>query len=37
LSFGAVVIVMTLTGAIAASGPARRAVGVDPNTALRYE
>ena len=37
LSFGAVVIVMTLTGVIAASGPTRRAVGVDPTTALRYE
>jgi predicted permease len=37
LSFGAVVIVMILTAAIAVSAPTRRAVNVDPNTALRYE
>jgi len=37
LSFGAVAIVMLLTGLIAAWGPARRATNVDPNTALRYE
>ncbi len=37
LSFGAVTIVMLLTGTVAASGPMRRAVTVDPNSALRYE
>jgi hypothetical protein len=37
LSFGAVTIVMLLTGTVAASGPMRRAVTVDPNIALRYE
>jgi putative ABC transport system permease protein len=37
LSFGAVTIAMLLTGVIAASGPMRRAVTVDPNIALRYE
>ena len=37
LTFGAVVAVMILTGLIAAAGPTRRALKVDPNTALRYE
>ena len=37
LSFGAVTAVMLLTGVIAACGPMRRAVTVDPNIALRYE
>ncbi|PYT19729.1 MAG: hypothetical protein DMG57_44415 [Acidobacteria bacterium] len=37
LSFGAVLMIMILTGALAAWGPVRRAMGVDPNTALRYE
>jgi ABC-type antimicrobial peptide transport system permease subunit len=37
LSFGAVLIIMILTGVLAAWGPVRRAMGVDPNTALRYE
>jgi ABC-type antimicrobial peptide transport system permease subunit len=36
LSFGAVTIVMLLTGIFAAVGPMRRAVTVDPNIALRY-
>jgi ABC-type antimicrobial peptide transport system permease subunit len=29
--------IMILTGVLAAWGPVRRAMGVDPNTALRYE
>ena len=37
LSFGAVLAVMILTGTLAAWGPMRRAIAVDPNTALRYE
>jgi predicted permease len=37
LSFGAVVFAMLLTGALAAWGPAGRAMAVDPNIALRYE
>ncbi|PYT19748.1 MAG: hypothetical protein DMG58_35600, partial [Acidobacteria bacterium] len=37
LSFGAVLMIMILTGVLAAWGPVRRAMGVDPNTALRYE
>ena len=36
-TFIAVVVVMMLTGANAASGPAQNAVSVDPNTVLRYE
>jgi hypothetical protein len=36
LSFGAV-IVMALTAIAAASEPIRRAVTVDPNTALRHD
>lgn len=37
LSFGTVLAVMILTGALAAWGPMQRAIAVDPNTALRYE
>jgi predicted permease len=37
LSFGAVILVMLLTGGMAACGPMRRALSVDPNIALRYE
>ncbi len=37
LSFGAVVFAMLLTGALAAWGPVRHAMAVDPNIALRYE
>jgi predicted permease len=37
LSFGAVLIIMILTGVLAAWGPVRRAMAVDPNTSLRYE
>jgi len=37
LSFGAVLIIMILTGALAAWGPMCRAMAVDPNTSLRYE
>ena len=37
LNFGAVLLVMLLTGLAAAWGPVRRAVTVDPNAALREE
>ncbi|HEX4166947.1 MAG TPA: ADOP family duplicated permease [Bryobacteraceae bacterium] len=37
LSFATVLIVMIFTGLVAASGPVRRAVTVDPNRALRVE
>jgi ABC-type antimicrobial peptide transport system permease subunit len=37
LSFGAVLLVMIVTGLLAAWAPIRRAVSIDPNSALRYE
>jgi ABC-type antimicrobial peptide transport system permease subunit len=37
LSFGAILMMMILTGVLAAWGPVRRAMAVDPNTSLRYE
>ena len=37
LSFGAVLLVMVLTGIVAAWGPVHRALTVDPHTVLRYE
>jgi len=37
MTFLAVILVTILTGMLAAWGPVRRATGVDPNTALRYE
>ena len=36
-SFGAVILVLSLTGILAALGPVRRAVGVDPLSCLRYD
>jgi putative ABC transport system permease protein len=36
-SLGAVVVVLSLAGAVASWGPARRASSVDPIAALRYE
>jgi ABC-type antimicrobial peptide transport system permease subunit len=36
-SLGAVVVVLSLAGAMASWGPARRASSVDPIAALRYE
>jgi predicted permease len=37
LSFGAVLLVMMVTGLLAAWGPVHRAMSIDPNSALRYE
>jgi predicted permease len=37
LSFGAVLLVMIVTGLLAAWGPVHRAMSIDPNSALRYE
>jgi predicted permease len=37
MSLVAVLLVMIVTGVLAAWGPMRRALAVDPNTALRYE
>ncbi len=37
LSFGAVLVVMIVTGLLATWGPIRRAMSIDPNSALRYE
>jgi predicted permease len=37
LSFVAVILVLAITGALAALGPVRRALGVDPLRCLRYE
>jgi putative ABC transport system permease protein len=37
LSFGAVLMVMVLTGIVAVWGPLHRALSVDPHTVLRYE
>jgi len=37
VSFGAVLMIMILNGVLAAWGPVRRAMAVDPNTSLRYE
>ena len=37
ISFGAVIAILMLTGLLAALGPIRRALGVDPLQCFRYE